>query len=741
MMAIGAARYIPEHADPFVARTAILSIVIGLVLLVAIVGGVVITVARMMTRRQGSAPEMPPATDFSAKRVQSPMPVPTPVPVTGPRQCPVCEATIPDDSPEGLCPKCVLGRCLKAPESPVLSPKAAETAPFDGPLPPPVPGDLATKFAGLEILELLGQGGMGAVYKARQTKLDRIVAVKILPAEWGKDPAFAERFAREAKALARLSHPHVVAVHDFGESDGLFYLVMEYVDGANLRNILANGGLEPHEALAIVPQICDALQYAHEEGIVHRDIKPENILLDSKGRVKIADFGLAKLTNRPRATFTLTGSQQIMGTLDYMAPEQRLSPQQVDHRADIYSLGVVFYEMLTGELPLGRFAPPSSKPGVDRRLDHIVFRALEREPEQRYQRISEVKSELSAISNRSSPLPTPTPAEVVPRELSSDIRRFLHRTAFDMLFLALFIAICGFANLYASFEQAVSPSGEVLFILGVFCLPISGLVALAAAKARNGQSYHFVRAMTMVAMLPWSVCFPISLILGCWILMRLGNPAVRAAFEAGRRPDAGRRPARQGPGRITDLGGGVLCVPIKLGTVWERQYPGLLRIEDDTLVLEYTTGHFRAKVKEATLPIRLLRQVRVTHGWWSSMVVLQMASLKYLEGIPTGAQGRLELSISHKDRQAAEQLVLAIQQKASSVEVQRYPGPVWKDENWPAIDSPVGPPPMPAPQPTGPVRRKLRSLFNSVYTMFFSRVKDAETPRSDPSHERSPSQP
>src|SRR5262249_27173998 len=176
------------------------------------------------------------------------------------------------------------------------------------------------------------------------------------------------------------------------------YLVMEYVDGANLRNILANGGLEPHEALAIIPQICDALQYAHEEGIVHRDIKPENILLDSKGRVKIADFGLAKLIDRPRATFTLTGSQQIMGTLDYMAPEQRLTPQQVDHRADIYSLGVVFYEMLTGELPLGRFAPPSQKSGVDTRLDGIVFRALEREPAQRYQRISEVKTEIESIT-------------------------------------------------------------------------------------------------------------------------------------------------------------------------------------------------------------------------------------------------------------------------------------------------------------------------------------------------------
>src|SRR5262249_1108492 len=306
--------------DPSVAKTAILSLVIGAVVLVFIVGVVVIAVAGIIWgAKHSDRPEQSAANDLAANSVHTP--APAAAPVVGPRQCPVCEAMIPGDSPEGLCPKCVLGRCMKAPESPVLSPLPRETTPFPRPSAAPIPADLATKFAGLEILELLGQGGMGAVYKARQRKLDRIVAVKVLPPEWGKDPAFAERFAREAKALARLNHPHVVAVHDFGESEGLFYLVMEYVDGANLRNILANGGLEPHEALAIVPQICDALQYAHEEGIVHRDIKPENILLDSKGRVKIADFGLAKLTNRPRATFTLTGSQQIMGTLDYMAPE------------------------------------------------------------------------------------------------------------------------------------------------------------------------------------------------------------------------------------------------------------------------------------------------------------------------------------------------------------------------------------------------------------------------------------
>src|SRR5207237_7825332 len=148
-----------------------------------------------------------------------------------------------------------------------------------GPFEAPTPAELAGRFPQLEVLELIGQGGMGAVYKARQTKLDRIVALKVLPPEWGTDPAFAERFAREARALAKLNHPHIVAVHDFGEADGLFYLVMEYVDGVNLWQLLLDGQLPPEEALKIVPQICEALEYAHEEGIVHRDIKPENILL------------------------------------------------------------------------------------------------------------------------------------------------------------------------------------------------------------------------------------------------------------------------------------------------------------------------------------------------------------------------------------------------------------------------------------------------------------------------------
>jgi hypothetical protein len=223
------------------------------------------------------------------------------------------------------------------------------------------------------------------------------VAVKILPPDAGHDAAFAERFAREARAMARLNHPHVVSVYDFGQSDGQYYLVMEYVDGVNLRQAIRSGSVTPQAALEIVSQICGALQYAHDEGVVHRDIKPENILLDRRGRVKIADFGLAKLLRVQ--THDLTGTHQVMGTPRYMAPEQLEGSRDVDHRADIYSLGVVFYELLTGEVPMGSFQPPSAKVAVDVRVDEVVLKSLQREPERRYQHASEVKSDVERCSD------------------------------------------------------------------------------------------------------------------------------------------------------------------------------------------------------------------------------------------------------------------------------------------------------------------------------------------------------
>jgi len=287
---------------------------------------------------------------------------------------------------------------------------------------PPSIEELARKFPQLEILELIGRGGMGVVYKARQRELDRIVALKILPPGIGDEVAFAGRFAREAKALAKLNHPGIVTIHEFGRADGLYFFVMEFVDGVNLRQLLAGGRVSPREALAIVPQICDALQFAHDQGIVHRDIKPENILLDRRGRVKVADFGLAKLAgteNEPAGTedaadfSAFTDAGRAMGTPQYMAPEQKEHPGEADHRADIYALGVVFYQMLAGELPGKSLEPPSKKVRLDVRLDEVVLRALEREPERRYQQVSEVKTiveTIAATPDKTAPsIPATTP--------------------------------------------------------------------------------------------------------------------------------------------------------------------------------------------------------------------------------------------------------------------------------------------------------------------------------------------
>jgi len=318
------------------------------------------------------------------------------------KQCLECKTPLEPGALAGLCPACLLKQ------------GAAEDT-FAGELPPFVPPsleELAPHFPSLEFLSFIGKGGMGAVYKVRQRELDRIAALKILPPGIGEDPAFAERFTREARALAKLNHPGIVTIYDFGRADGLYYFLMEFVDGVNLRQLLQNSRIAPREALAIVPQICDALQYAHDLGIVHRDIKPENLLLDRAGRVKVADFGLAKLMGTAAEVVDsispssgsswLTEVGHVMGTPDYMAPEQMDHPEDVDHRADIYALGVVFYQMLTGELPGKHLQNSSRKVQIDVRLDEIVMRALEKEPALRYANATEFKTRLQVASSQTS---------------------------------------------------------------------------------------------------------------------------------------------------------------------------------------------------------------------------------------------------------------------------------------------------------------------------------------------------
>ncbi len=353
-----------------------------------------------------------------------------------PKFCPRCGLPIPDEAPQGLCPKCVL---LQA-SIPTAGAKS-EIAPSRE--------EVAAAFPQLEILELIGQGGMGFVFKARQPKLERLVALKILPQELAADTAFADRFTREGRVLARLNHPNIVAIHDFGQAGNFFYLLMEFVDGVNLRQAMRAGRFTPAQALAVVPKICEALEFAHNEGILHRDIKPENILVDTRGRVKIADFGIAKLLGDVRPEGMLTGSGATLGTPHYMAPEQLEKPGTVDHRADIYSLGVVFYEMLTGELPLGRFQPPSHKVEMDVRLDEVVLRALEKEPSRRYQHASQVKTAVETIAGGPPPNPLPNPKpNPVPVPVVRAPDRFWKRMAVAMavLWLTLIVMLALFAG-------------------------------------------------------------------------------------------------------------------------------------------------------------------------------------------------------------------------------------------------------------------------------------------------------
>jgi serine/threonine protein kinase len=262
---------------------------------------------------------------------------------------------------------------------------------------PPTPAELAARIPNLEVSELLGHGGMGIVYKGRQPILDRLVAIKVIRPDLRADDGFQERFLREARTLAKLRHPFIVTVFDVQKADDLFCLIMEYVEGASLRKYLSDGSITERDALEFVQQITEALQHAHEAGIVHRDIKPENLLVDSLGRLRLVDFGLATLFG-PEAQARGLTDDRVVGTLRYMAPEQISRPQSVDHRADIYSTGVVLYEMLTRELPGLDRSPPSRKGAADPRLDPIVLRALEDDRDRRYAQARLMHLDISKLS-------------------------------------------------------------------------------------------------------------------------------------------------------------------------------------------------------------------------------------------------------------------------------------------------------------------------------------------------------
>ena len=222
--------------------------------------------------------------------------------------CPTCNSELLTSNGQTFCPACLLQQGMKS-STDGGGPRVAWK--------PPEIERLTAAFPHLEIQQLLGVGGMGAVFKVRQKELDRIAALKVLPGEMAADAGFTERFLREARLLASLGHPHIVTVYEFGQRDGIYFLLMEFIDGVTLRQALRAEPIKKlgsKETLAIVGQLCDALQFAHDEGVVHRDIKPENILIDKRGRVKIADFGLARLLGQSPTMPTLTRTHQLMGT-------------------------------------------------------------------------------------------------------------------------------------------------------------------------------------------------------------------------------------------------------------------------------------------------------------------------------------------------------------------------------------------------------------------------------------------
>jgi tRNA A-37 threonylcarbamoyl transferase component Bud32 len=431
---------------------------------------------------------------------------------SNPHTCPKCAGVIPDEAPGGLCPKCALEGVATVPY----------TTPGGRKSPPPGIAEIAPHFPELEILELIGAGGMGAVYKARQPQLDRMVALKILSHDLAGDPAFFERFNREARVLAHLSHPNIVGIHDFGTTGPYCYLTMEYVDGVNLRQAMQAGRFTPTEALAMVQHLCSALKFAHEEGILHRDIKPENILIDSKGRVKIADFGIAKLVgDSHQHDFTLTLQGSVLGSPHYMAPEQIETPGDVDQRADIYSLGVVLYEMLTGGLPIGRFALPSEKAEMDARIDHIVMRTLEKEREARYQSAGEVSTEVETLGKNPAPVPVkPALPNAAPETARfSGLSAILTGISLPLVFIVayLFLTIAPAPNQRAV-AAVVRSIGEgwALFhlftILGT-ALPgfIFGTRALGEIRTSGGAKGGLVPALFSVTAWPILMLFVIAL--------------------------------------------------------------------------------------------------------------------------------------------------------------------------------------------------------------------------------------
>lgn len=405
--------------------------------------------------------------------------------------CASCRVPLPKNHRATTCPKCLLQLAMggfdddsevsedDVDEQPTVVISATEgevecvVQPFEM-VPPSVLNQALNQYV---VTDFIGRGGMGSVYLASQRRLNRSVAIKVMPAHVGKEMQFAERFEREAQSMASLQHPNIVAVYDFGEVEvedtDLLYLVMEYVDGANLLERIRAGSLLPIDGLKVVQAVCEALQFAHERNIIHRDIKPANILIGDNGDIKVADFGLAKVLRQDTDSKVdsngdlITMTSVMMGTPGYLAPEAMVAgSRDLDHRADIFATGVMIYELLTGEIPVGAFKPVTKQAAnlsIDPAIDEIVARAMAPNVEQRYQRIDELNHDLTelmaTLDSSATRLPVGSTRKIgglkVTTSTALELKRAEDEEPPDFKPVALFVSV-GDSRLSAEIDQCAA---------------------------------------------------------------------------------------------------------------------------------------------------------------------------------------------------------------------------------------------------------------------------------------------
>lgn len=274
-----------------------------------------------------------------------------------------------------------------------------------------------------EIISKIGEGGIAEIYKARQISLDRPVAIKVIFSSLTDDTDIVRRFDRESITIAKLNHPNIVHVIDKGKTGDRYYFVMEYVDGTSFKDIIYSDQYTVEKKLGIIVMVLKGLDYAHKNGVIHRDIKPANILVDKQGNALVADFGIAHIVSKTDPE--MTNSDVVMGTLAYMAPEQKVSAANVNSTTDIYSIGVMIYEVLVGKRPLGRFELPSElNPKLPKRFDEIISRCLAQDSKDRYQKVVELKDAiLETMSNR-------TRISTDPRNINVGVESFIGKCQF-----------------------------------------------------------------------------------------------------------------------------------------------------------------------------------------------------------------------------------------------------------------------------------------------------------------------